>query len=185
MTPENFVYWLQGWLEIQNPTAINEEQVQEIKNHIALVLKKETPNLKIDYTNFSNKNNIFKIQQNSWPFNPQYNGDFVSFPEKVNYDLNSNSSIMGVMKNLNQSELINCYDLIEQEGGLKTEYSISEDRSILNNYRFIVPIKIFHDNKFKVINIEKVKQIYYPLMFGFVDPVGYKAKYGYDPPASC
>ncbi len=40
MTPENFIYWLNGFLEIAKPTSINEEQTQEIKNHIALVLKK-------------------------------------------------------------------------------------------------------------------------------------------------
>lgn len=43
MTPENFVYWLQGFLEIGKPTVMNEEQVQEIKNHLALVLNKVTP----------------------------------------------------------------------------------------------------------------------------------------------
>lgn len=43
MTPENFVYWLQGFLELQGPIDINEQQVKIIKDHIALVLKKETP----------------------------------------------------------------------------------------------------------------------------------------------
>ena len=43
MTPENFVYWLQGFLEIQDPVDIDRQQVQTIKDHIALVLKKETP----------------------------------------------------------------------------------------------------------------------------------------------
>lgn len=43
MNSENFVYWLQGFLEIQNPENITEIQVQIIKDHIALVLKKETP----------------------------------------------------------------------------------------------------------------------------------------------
>lgn len=45
MTPENFIYWLQGFLEIGNPTEITDIQIQEIKNHISLVLKKETPNI--------------------------------------------------------------------------------------------------------------------------------------------
>ena len=43
MTPENFVYWLQGFLEIQGPDSINQQQVEIIKDHVALVLKKETP----------------------------------------------------------------------------------------------------------------------------------------------
>lgn len=43
MTPENFIYWLQGKLEIGDTKTLNEEEVQVIKDHIALVLKKETP----------------------------------------------------------------------------------------------------------------------------------------------
>lgn len=43
MTPENFIYWLQGFLEIQGPDSINKQQVEIIKDHVALVLKKETP----------------------------------------------------------------------------------------------------------------------------------------------
>lgn len=43
MTPENFVYWLQGMLEIGNPSLLDSEQIQIIKDHILLVLKKETP----------------------------------------------------------------------------------------------------------------------------------------------
>lgn len=45
MTPENFIYWINGFLEIGNPTEINSQQTQEIKNHLALVLNKVTPNL--------------------------------------------------------------------------------------------------------------------------------------------
>lgn len=43
MTPENFIYWLQGKLEIGDTKSLNEQEVQIIKDHIALVLKKETP----------------------------------------------------------------------------------------------------------------------------------------------
>jgi hypothetical protein len=43
MTPENFCYWLQGFFEIQNPSQISESQIQEIKNHLALVFNKVTP----------------------------------------------------------------------------------------------------------------------------------------------
>lgn len=45
MTPENFVYWLNGFLEIGKPVVLNEIQVQEIKNHIRLVLNKQTVDL--------------------------------------------------------------------------------------------------------------------------------------------
>ncbi len=51
MTPENFVYWMQGFLEIGKPTSINAEQIEEIKNHIALVLLKETPAPKFQFIN--------------------------------------------------------------------------------------------------------------------------------------
>ncbi len=43
MTPENFVYWLQGMIEIGDPATLSREQIQIIRDHIALVLKKETP----------------------------------------------------------------------------------------------------------------------------------------------
>ncbi len=45
MTPENFCYWLQGWVELQDPKNINELQIQEVKNHLKLVFDKVTPNL--------------------------------------------------------------------------------------------------------------------------------------------
>lgn len=44
MTPEQFIYWLNGFMEIADPKTMDEKQVQILKDHIALVLKKETPN---------------------------------------------------------------------------------------------------------------------------------------------
>ena len=44
MTTEQFVYWLQGYFELSGAKTLNEEQVKIVKDHIALVLKKETPN---------------------------------------------------------------------------------------------------------------------------------------------
>ena len=43
MSPENFCYWLQGWLEIQDPKQITEPQIKEIQNHLDLVFTKVTP----------------------------------------------------------------------------------------------------------------------------------------------
>ena len=46
MTPENFMYWLQGFFELQtseNAKTLNEKQVQIIKEHMALVITKVTP----------------------------------------------------------------------------------------------------------------------------------------------
>jgi hypothetical protein len=47
MTSDQFVFWLNGYFEISQhlnlPRELNERQVEEIKNHLKLVLKKETP----------------------------------------------------------------------------------------------------------------------------------------------
>ena len=48
--PINFCHWLQGFLETANPTAINKEQTKIIKDHLALVFTKVTP----DYTKLPN-----------------------------------------------------------------------------------------------------------------------------------
>lgn len=48
----NFCYWLQGYFEIQNASekdnsniSLDSTQITEIKNHLSLVLKKQTPSL--------------------------------------------------------------------------------------------------------------------------------------------
>jgi hypothetical protein len=43
MTPEQFVYWLQGFMEMADPTTLTEKQTQQIKDHLALVFDKQTP----------------------------------------------------------------------------------------------------------------------------------------------
>ena len=43
MTSEQLVYWLNGFFEISGATTLNEQQVQVIKEHLALVLHKVTP----------------------------------------------------------------------------------------------------------------------------------------------
>lgn len=45
MTLENFVYWLQGFVELNETSTITETQFVQIKNHLALVLTKKTPNV--------------------------------------------------------------------------------------------------------------------------------------------
>jgi hypothetical protein len=43
MSPENFIYWLQGYFEISGVTKLNESQVKIIKDHLKLVFDKKTP----------------------------------------------------------------------------------------------------------------------------------------------
>lgn len=43
MTPENFVYWLQGFLELSYQTSLDEIQTKVIRDHLALVFEKKTP----------------------------------------------------------------------------------------------------------------------------------------------
>ena len=45
MTPENFIYWINGLLEIGNPESLNKQQIQIIKDHINLVIEKKTPSI--------------------------------------------------------------------------------------------------------------------------------------------
>lgn len=47
MSPENFVFWLQGFFEIGGGENLSPEQVQVIKDHLALVFNKVTPNRSI------------------------------------------------------------------------------------------------------------------------------------------
>lgn len=41
--PKAFAFWLQGFFELSGATTLNEQQVQVIKEHLALVLTKTTP----------------------------------------------------------------------------------------------------------------------------------------------
>jgi hypothetical protein len=63
MTPENFVYWLQGYFEINDAAGasttsvtpgtlkyLNEKQIQVIKDHLKLVLEKKTPDKKLPFS---------------------------------------------------------------------------------------------------------------------------------------
>ena len=43
MTAEQFVYWLQGFMEINDPETISKTETQIIKDHLKLVFDKETP----------------------------------------------------------------------------------------------------------------------------------------------
>ena len=54
MTAQEFVYWLQGSMELGNQITFDQNQVQIIKDHLSLVLKKETPTRSFPMTNIPN-----------------------------------------------------------------------------------------------------------------------------------
>lgn len=41
MTSRDFVFWLQGYFEVADPTTIGEKETEMIKNHLNLVFKHE------------------------------------------------------------------------------------------------------------------------------------------------
>ena len=43
MTAEQFTYWLQGFMEINDPETLGVRETQIIKDHLALVFNKKTP----------------------------------------------------------------------------------------------------------------------------------------------
>ena len=43
MTAEQFVYWLQGFLEITDPDRISPRETRIIKDHLKLVFDKQIP----------------------------------------------------------------------------------------------------------------------------------------------
>ena len=61
MTPEQFTYWLQGFMEVMNPSKIEGKHLEIIKDHLKTVFKKETPNREtFDY-----------VDKNAIPFKPE------------------------------------------------------------------------------------------------------------------
>jgi len=65
MTPENFCYWLQGYIEIADPQTIKEESLSVIKNHLDLVFHKvtesKTSKKKLsDFTGFSPNDEVIR-----------------------------------------------------------------------------------------------------------------------------
>ena len=47
MTPEQFTYWLQGFMEMADPKELNKTQTQQIKDHLKLVFDKKTPEVSL------------------------------------------------------------------------------------------------------------------------------------------
>ena len=47
MTPENFCYWLQGYMEITDDYRLNAHQASIVKDHLKLVFEKKTPKYRL------------------------------------------------------------------------------------------------------------------------------------------
>jgi hypothetical protein len=62
MTTEQFVYWLQGFMEVANPKTLDESQTQVIKDHLKLLFDKQTPD-----RDSEKSDPIINIPPNVWP----------------------------------------------------------------------------------------------------------------------
>jgi|APGre2960657444_1045066.scaffolds.fasta_scaffold27997_1 hypothetical protein len=92
MTQEQFVYWLQGYMEIAKPLMLNMRETRIIKDHLALVFDKKTPereeekepgiNLVYDFTSqiIQSKGNE-GIHTKKMGSTPNYSYDPRSIPE--------------------------------------------------------------------------------------------------------
>lgn len=69
MSPEQFAFWLNGFFEIQNPKTLDEKQTQQVKDHLALVFNKVTPERNI-LEDFRMPDN-FEVPDNLTPGSPQ------------------------------------------------------------------------------------------------------------------
>ena len=64
MTPEQFTYWLKGFMELTNANTLDTTQFQKVKDHLDLVFKKETPNR-------TNLQELLKKPNTTQPYSPQ------------------------------------------------------------------------------------------------------------------
>lgn len=48
MESEQFCYWLQGFFELSSSPNMSPQQVQIVKNHLALVFEKVTPEVEVE-----------------------------------------------------------------------------------------------------------------------------------------
>lgn len=66
MTSRDFVYWLQGYFEITDPTEINEKQTDLIKKHLNLVFKHEIDPSMGDEKHQQELNSIHNADNSAW-----------------------------------------------------------------------------------------------------------------------
>jgi hypothetical protein len=64
MSPENFAYWLNGYLEISGTKELSSDQLKIVQDHLALVLTKVTPIVSPQYVPYVSGTD--QVQQH-WP----------------------------------------------------------------------------------------------------------------------
>ncbi len=75
MSPETFVYWLQGFVELTETDSISDKQWLVIKDHLKLVFDKKTPDRNtIPYTPTPTLKDLIGVKDVNWNerFKPPY-----------------------------------------------------------------------------------------------------------------
>jgi hypothetical protein len=96
MTAEQFTYWLQGFMELTSMNHLNTTQFQIVKDHLALVFQKKTPNRPLTEPNpLSNKGGTSK------PPLPFQSPDF-NITDHHDFPFCASQNIMGGAEDLNK-----------------------------------------------------------------------------------
>ncbi len=61
MQPQDFCYWLQGFLEMSDAKTLDVKQLQVLRDHLNLVFNKQTPNRSVQGTVTVDTDKVQKI----------------------------------------------------------------------------------------------------------------------------
>jgi len=68
-SPQDFCYWLQGFVELQDSDSISDKQWLVIKDHLKLVFDKKTPDrFELNPSFTSPKLGDFISERSTWPY---------------------------------------------------------------------------------------------------------------------
>lgn len=83
MTPQDFCYWLNGYFELEGQNfALNQRQIQIVKDRLKLVLDKKTPDRNNQYSYTTPTPNSTEGKNDTFPIKvPNANEAHVYFPE--------------------------------------------------------------------------------------------------------
>jgi len=85
MTAEQFAYWLQGYMEMSNPSSLSVRETRIIKDHLALVFDKKTPDLALVF----DKKTPEREEEKESGINLVYDFSSQIFPGNVNEDIHT------------------------------------------------------------------------------------------------